>query len=419
MQKGAGAYVIDSNKKYKIELVLVPPDGMSSQTAIVKVNGLTINVNDPNNIPNNPTYIQSGTVEHDVYFPSSGALNIEVTGGAIGVASISLKEVELFGGNLECWDMNGGADPANIYAFQDFGDGRVVFNEAPTGTYLNQATPVTNQILDFIDGAEIKVSFNLHNYTGTGELKFYLYNADGEGFEHSIIMSDGNKYFTGIIGSAIELVAQDPKVGKFGFEVIGSNTFSGEIDSVDLIIEGRETGKTISYDEASKGWVSFKSFVPEYGISVSNQYYTMSLGRLWKHHVPGTDRNTFYGVYEDSSVRPILNMQPDLIKNFNTLKYEGSQSRIDQLTTHTDLDPTVTNVGNNLIDHTGFQLTTIDGSNAVLTTNNNSLIVTDLHGREIDGADASDTLLRTIENLDDTAVILYRLSFDFRFHSFS
>ena len=94
----------------------------------------------------------------------------------------------------------------------------------------------------------------------------------------------------------------------------------------------------MSFNEQSKGWSSFKSFVPEFGISCVSQYYTMNLGQLWKHHI-NEARNTFYGVgpnedsNAESSITPILNTQPDLIKNFNTLNYEGSQSKIDEFTT--------------------------------------------------------------------------------------
>ena len=99
VQTGTGYHSIDSSKKYKIELVLVEPDGMASQNAIVKVNGLTVNVVDPE--ANIATFIQSGTIEHDTYFPNSGPLYIEVIGGAIGINSISLTELELIGGNLK------------------------------------------------------------------------------------------------------------------------------------------------------------------------------------------------------------------------------------------------------------------------------------------------------------------------------
>ena len=89
--------------------------------------------------------------------------------------------------------------------------------------------------------------------------------------------------------------------------------------------------ETITYNEAVKGWVSFKSFLPEFAISSVNQYYTMKQGMLWKHHQETTpeSRNTFYDVFEESSITPVLNTNPGVIKNFNTLNYEGSQTKID------------------------------------------------------------------------------------------
>ena len=107
---------------------------------------------------------------------------------------------------------------------------------------------------------------------------------------------------------------------------------AGSIDTVNV-------GTTVTYNERSKGWVSFKSFLPEVAISSVNQYYSMVNGRLWKHHINQT-RNTFYqGAYNtvpafvESSITPLLNKQPGLVKNFNTLNYEGTQSKIDQFTT--------------------------------------------------------------------------------------
>jgi len=98
---------------------------------------------------------------------------------------------------------------------------------------------------------------------------------------------------------------------------------------------GDNRGKTVSFSEKSKGWTSLKSFIPEFAISSVNQYYTMDLGMLWKHHTNET-RNTFYDVFTESSVTPVLNTQPEVVKNFNTLNYEGSQSKIDLHLTDSD-----------------------------------------------------------------------------------
>ena len=108
---------------------------------------------------------------------------------------------------------------------------------------------------------------------------------------------------------------------------------------------------TITYSEDVKGWVSFKSFVPESGLSLSKEYYTMRDGRLWQHHTNET-RNWFYGLIDDpdgiidsgdetpiiteSTITAVLNAEPSLIKIYNTLNYEGSQSKVNQYITDTD-----------------------------------------------------------------------------------
>ena len=89
------------------------------------------------------------------------------------------------------------------------------------------------------------------------------------------------------------------------------------------------TSYTLSYSEAAKGWVSFKSFHPESGLSINNDYYTWDDGELYQHHNNET-RNNFYGVQYDSSITTILNDEPGSIKSFNTLNYEGSQAKITQ-----------------------------------------------------------------------------------------
>ena len=45
------------------------------------------------------------------------------------------------------------------------------------------------------------------------------------------------------------------------------------------------SGQTVTYKEDVKGWVSFKSFIKETGVSCANFYHTFANGRLWKHHV--------------------------------------------------------------------------------------------------------------------------------------
>jgi hypothetical protein len=99
---------------------------------------------------------------------------------------------------------------------------------------------------------------------------------------------------------------------------------------------GKITPLTVSFNEGAKGWVSFKSFIPESGVSINNNYYTFKDGSMWKHHM-NPIRNDFYGAgvgeNEYSYVELIFNEMPSSVKNFQTINYEGSQARINQFNT--------------------------------------------------------------------------------------
>ena len=85
---------------------------------------------------------------------------------------------------------------------------------------------------------------------------------------------------------------------------------------------------TLSFDEAAKGWVCFKSFIPEQGFSLNNQFFTFKNGDLYLHHYSEVNRNKFYGVDNNSSVTSIFNDAAGTVKSFNALSYEGTQARI-------------------------------------------------------------------------------------------
>ena len=88
----------------------------------------------------------------------------------------------------------------------------------------------------------------------------------------------------------------------------------------------------ITYSERAKGWVSLKSFTPEQGLSLNNEYYTFKNGQLYIHH-DNTTRNNFYGTQYDSTVTVVFNDMPESVKSFGALNYEGTQARITQFTT--------------------------------------------------------------------------------------
>ena len=125
---------------------------------------------------------------------------------------------------------------------------------------------------------------------------------------------------------------------KLNNTIIGS--FDDKKDEYNVSLKQTTEGvpKTVSFREDVRGWVSFKSFSPQNAISCANEYYSASNGRMWLHNVEqfdtlGTEigRNTFYGAHANSTFNVILNDVPGSVKSFNTINYEGSQSKVEQL----------------------------------------------------------------------------------------
>ena len=105
-----------------------------------------------------------------------------------------------------------------------------------------------------------------------------------------------------------------------------------------------DTGnRTLSFMEAVRGWTSRKSFIPEAGVSLNNKYYTFKDGDMWLHG--STTKSTFYGNFEEPSLKIIFNDSPDVVKTFKTLNYEGTQSFITKNTTDNRYDNNYTKYG--------------------------------------------------------------------------
>jgi hypothetical protein len=145
----------------------------------------------------------------------------------------------------------------------------------------------------------------------------------------SPVYNTGITYFYGGTVSIKNLIVEEVKQP---LKLIGSyddrqNEYNITVNSV--------IPTTVSFKEDVRGWVSFKSFIPENGLSCANDYYTLKDGKLWQHHNPGVHRNTFYGQYTNSSFNALLNSMPSSIKSYHTLEYEGSKSRVEGIKTVT------------------------------------------------------------------------------------
>lgn len=95
---------------------------------------------------------------------------------------------------------------------------------------------------------------------------------------------------------------------------------------------------TLAFDEDSLGWVSFYSYTPNYMDGLLNNYYSFKLGSIWEHYSSSSNRGQFYGaIPAKSNVKFVFNAQSSLVKNFNTINYEGTLGwQVDSVTTDTD-----------------------------------------------------------------------------------
>jgi len=120
-------------------------------------------------------------------------------------------------------------------------------------------------------------------------------------------------------------------------EVVGSYDEYSRVYELTLIGNGYDSNPdtnaataadgylTLCFDDRSNGWTSYRSFKQESGVSLNNTYYTFSGGDLWQHHSDNVTRNNFYGSgTTESYIVPIFNDAPSLIKQFNSLSYEGT-----------------------------------------------------------------------------------------------
>ena len=110
-------------------------------------------------------------------------------------------------------------------------------------------------------------------------------------------------------------------------KILGSYDKDKDLYNITLKYPTVSKNTTLSFTEKTKGWTSFKSFIPETGFSLNNKYYTIFTGELWEHG-SSEIKNNFYGTQYDSSIKFVFNDEPSTIKQFKTISYEGTESRL-------------------------------------------------------------------------------------------
>ncbi len=130
----------------------------------------------------------------------------------------------------------------------------------------------------------------------------------------------------------------DQLIGTFD-EVKGEYNLTIKYFDSYLISNENLTDITVSFNEKTKGWPSFKSFVPDTGLSINAEYITAANGGVWSHHnkdilqtINGVEEltvpaNNFYGEQYNSTIDVLFNEDPGVIKGFTAMNYEGDQAK--------------------------------------------------------------------------------------------
>ena len=296
----------------------------------------------------NPTTAESysiGDLESQILFSSE-------SNGFIG----NIDNVYLFdsttlfeGGQIDNWSLNfadGTYSQADGLIVWDNDAQALSFNQVPS-----QATTAGNSdevisVYQTLDTSQIQVgqsyslSFN-YDFENQAGVSFYFILGDAD---NSVMMygqtAQGSGYYsntfqvggsTDIVGVIPENVIYNSLVFQPSYGSPVNANVNGSIDNVTLQqiqIPSNDDRRTISFSEDVNGWVSFKSFLPESGLSLSKQYYTMKGGELYKHYT-NEQRNSFYGQDTVASmVKVVLNTGPSTVKSFNTISFEGTAAEV-------------------------------------------------------------------------------------------
>lgn len=225
------------------------------------------------------------------------------------------------------------ADDTQIIVFQEDKISRSPVNKDFIYSAEGGAIPVTTsaQFLGTIApyAGEFGMSKDPMSFAYYGYAKYFTDKSRGSVMRLSqnglveISQNGMSDFFRDALAKSDEIIGSyDEYNNLYNLTLIGKG-FSGFKDT--NVATATDGYFTISFDEGSQGWTSFKSFEQEGGLSLNNVYYTFKNGKLWKHNSESVNRNTFYGASAaESYIEPILNDSPSTIKTFNNISYEGT-----------------------------------------------------------------------------------------------
>ena len=246
------------------------------------------------------------------------------------VSGTSVKKSSYFtGGSIDNWTFSGFNPDLQDSISWDQQAETFAFNVTDG---VNNPVQMEQYIGDLQGGVTYQLT--LKNQLTSGSLHGYYFNSNDEGIRFGFSSTANSEDY-----STTTVMQSVPSYGSVGARqanelqetlVIYTKNHAVTIGAIDNIIFRRiSSGRkdtTVSYSEDVKGWVSFKSFIPENGVSLSKEYFTLKQGTLYQHYT-SNNYNIFYGNPSVSTIKAVLNQSPSSVKSFNTINYEGTDSK--------------------------------------------------------------------------------------------
>lgn len=122
----------------------------------------------------------------------------------------------------------------------------------------------------------------------------------------------GKLSYTNTIANAKVLGSYDPRNDEYiiTFKYPSPTSFPGN-------------NQTLAFAEQTNRWVTFYSFIPDFGNYIYNQYITYQNGAMWTHN-NNDYYGSFYGTAYASTVEIVYNGSPSLIKTFIGVMQQSS-----------------------------------------------------------------------------------------------
>ena len=244
------------------------------------------------------------------------------------------------------------AEDTNLIIFQETKVNRALIDKdaiysAEGGGTVTSSNVVIGQIVPY--AGEYGISKNPESFAVYGFRKYFTDKNKGSvlRLSHDGITEISRYGMTDYFRDQFNLVDNGVETG----ELIGAwdnytKQYTLSIKPWDMSFDNQNFN-TLAFDESVLGWPTFYTYNPEFMFSVNgnfysipNQYvsdpnYTRADGNVYQHYVEGsgTNRNTYYGNYNDSSITFVLNPNPSTQKVFKTISYEGNNGwQVDSIT---------------------------------------------------------------------------------------